>query len=222
MDLGEPLAALLPTLQARVLRTLLNDRGWMTGADVHRVAGAGSDNGVRRVLAAFADQGIVRSRRVGRTVVYTLNRDHVLCEPLLALAGARTALLDRLRGEIEGWTAGVPACHASVFGSFARGNAGTGSDLDLLVVLDPSTDADLTDPVWVSQLAGLERHVTGWTGNPAQIVDMDVAGVRGLREAGDPLLRSWLEDGLHLVGVPLRQVLGATARATGTSETVER
>jgi uncharacterized protein len=57
--------------------------------------------------------------------------------------------------------------HASVFGSVARGESGRGSDVDILVVLDPAKRVDLLDYV------ALERHLSAVLGRPTEIARRD-------------------------------------------------
>jgi predicted nucleotidyltransferase len=54
------------------------------------------------------------------------------------MAEARVRLVGQLRETIGGWR--VPAAHASLFGSAARGDDREESDLDLLVDFAPGTD----------------------------------------------------------------------------------
>jgi predicted nucleotidyltransferase len=207
MDLSVPLAAALPDLPAHVLNALLATTGWATGASVHRRAGHGSENGVRAVLAGLVDQGLVLAEPAGRATLYTINQDHVLYAPLVAMAQARAVILERVAGEIETWKDGVPACHASVFGSFARGEAGVDSDIDVLVVIEPGRD--LAEARWVEQTAALGRHIRAWTGNRGEVMDLDEKGLSNLVATDDPLVDSWRADAVHLTGAPILQLLRA-------------
>ncbi len=93
-----------------------------------------------------------------------------------------TIALDTLRAhEPELRRLGV--CHASVFGSVARGEAGEGSDVDVLIELDPGR------PLGVFEYARLKLFIAELLGWPADIVN---------RKTLKPLLRdSVLADSVH-------------------------
>jgi predicted nucleotidyltransferase len=57
--------------------------------------------------------------------------------------------------------------HASVFGSVARGDGESDSDVDILVTLDPAKKIDLLEYV------GLERHLSELLGRPADVARRD-------------------------------------------------
>ena len=69
---------------------------------------------------------------------------------------------------------GAGVLHAAIFGSVARGDAVTGSDVDVLVELDPAAHVSLFE------LAGIERRLTEILGRK-----VDVVSKRGLRPGLD-------------------------------------
>ena len=100
--------------------------------------------------------------------------------------------------------------HASVFGSFARGEAGEKSDIDLLLIA--STDQDLTD--WESAIELIERTVRLWTGNRCSCMAFSLERVRELLAKGEPIVDGWAADGLLLMGDPLQRIAGEAAAPT--------
>ena len=120
VDLSNPLAVVTPTLDAAVLLALAATTGWATGAQVHRMAGAGSDDGVRRVLARLVDQGIVLADQHPHATLYSLNRNHVAADAIVSLTRLRAEIIDRIGVALKNWSPSPPV-HASLFGSFARG-----------------------------------------------------------------------------------------------------
>jgi predicted nucleotidyltransferase len=64
--------------------------------------------------------------------------------------------------------------HASIFGSVARGDATTDSDIDVLVELDPDAHVSLFD------LSGIQRRLSEILGRK-----VDVVSKRGLRKGLD-------------------------------------
>ena len=201
MDLSRPLAVVTPTLDAAVLQALAATTGWATGADVHRLAGAGSDDGVRRVLARLVDQGVVLSDQHSHATFYLLNRDHVAADAIVSLTRLRGVIIDRITAALKVWS--PPPVHASLFGSFARGEATTDSDIDVLIVIDPTADSDAA----TEAVDRLDADIRRWTGNAAHIVDRKPDALAGMVAADDPLVRSWRADHIDLIGARLLDVL---------------
>lgn len=207
MDLSNPLAAVTPTLDAGVLHVLAGTTVACTAADVHRRLRRGSDQGVRKVLARLVGQGVVIAEPHPRSPRYLLNRDHVATPHIIGLATARETIIGRIVTQIDGWSS--PALHASLFGSFARGEADADSDIDVLVVRDDST-ATGAEPTWSAQLDSLVNQIRTWTGNDGQVVDVGLEELRAMREAQDPLLDSWRSEAVLLVGERLTALLRGT------------
>ncbi len=132
MILSRPLSVVTPTVDGDVLRALaLADASFTTG-ELHRLIGAHSVDGVRKVLLRLTAQGIVSAEPAGRAYLYRLNRDHLAAGPIEALARLREALVERLRAELGSWP--IPAVYGALFGSAVRTDMRLGSDLDLLLV----------------------------------------------------------------------------------------
>jgi predicted nucleotidyltransferase len=86
---------------------------------------------------------------------------------------------------------------AWLFGSVARGDAGSSSDVDLLVVVD-----DLESPELRNGLALLADDVLDWTGNALQVVEHTPASWRRLVRSGKGLVDEVRRDGIALAGDP--------------------
>lgn len=207
MDLSNPLKVVTPTMDASVLQVLTATAGWMTGGEVHRRSGAGSRDGVRKVLLRLVDQGIVLGQEHRHATLFLLNRDHVGAEAIIALARAREEIVSRIQGAVESWPR--PPLNASLLGSFARGEAGENSDIDLLIVPLPETLAH--DDEWADQVDGLGSDIQRWTGNLAHIVSPTLQVLAQMVAAEDPLVSSWRADHVHLAGSSLLELLRYTS-----------
>jgi hypothetical protein len=131
--------------------------------------------------------------------VYTLNRDHLAAQPAIALARLRATLLERLRTTIDGWH---PApLHASLFGSAARGDGDTTSDIDLLVIRPVGIHED--DPAWRAQIESLADDVLRWTGNHAGIADVGEGDLKRLSRDRPPIVEEVERDAILLAGTPV-------------------
>lgn len=203
MDLSRPLAVVTPTLDAAVLQALAATTSWVSGLQVHRLGGAGSPDGVRKVLARLVRQGIVLASEHPHATLYALNRDHVAAQSIVSLTLLRGVVVERISAAFG--AAPVPVLHASLFGSFARGEATVDSDIDVLVVLDvPDRAPDDGRAAFLDELA---VDVRRWTGNRAQIVDLRPPVLAEMVAAGDPLVDSWRADHVHLAGIRLLDLL---------------
>jgi predicted transcriptional regulator len=143
MDVSKPFAAISTGVDADVLVVLAGSTKPRSGRELARRAGR-SNTGVQHVLDRLVEHGLVNREKVGRTFIYELNRDHLLAPTVEQMAGARAELIHRLRKLIGAWE---PApVHASLFGSAARGDGDTSSDIDLLIVRP--ADLDPEDAPW--------------------------------------------------------------------------
>jgi predicted nucleotidyltransferase len=207
MDVSHPISSVIPTLDAPVLEVLAGTTRGLSGREVHRLARAGSVRGVQLVLARLVSHGLVRADEHSSATLYTANRDHLAWPAIEALVGLRAQLLERLREAVGAWL--IAPLHVSLFGSAARGDGSSESDLDLLIVRPDAVTE--TDEVWEAQVDSVRDLVPSWTGNRCQVFDIDRARLGGHVAARDPLVNSWLRDGVLLVGEPLRSLIDSLA-----------
>jgi hypothetical protein len=209
MDVGHPYAVLTGGgLEGEVLQVLAGTTKPLTGRQVARLAQRGSDRGVRLALNRLVEQGLVDTVDAPPAVLYSLNREHIAAPVALALVGLRGALLDRLRDALSAWR--VPAVHASLFGSAARGDGDTDSDIDLFVVRPAKVSAE--DPVWREQLEALERDVRRWTGNHAGVSEVGGDELTRLASERPPVVAELERDAVTLAGADARRLLKTAAR----------
>lgn len=105
---------------------------------------------------------------------------------------AASSLLRRLAAAIGAWT--IRPQQARVFGSAARGDGGVESDIDLLLVRKGAASDE-----WDQQVDRLVTHIRAWTGNDAQVIDVDSRTWRRMMKAADPLVDSVDADGIDLL-----------------------
>jgi len=203
MDWNDPTTAAVSSMDGAVLAVLAQTNRGLTGREVHRRSRRGTAPSVNKALNRLVDQGVVFSERAGQAYVYLLNRDHVAAAVAVALAGLRTEFFNRLRMQLSQWPS--PAVAAAVFGSVARGEATTESDVDILIV----RPADLTedDAEWVAQIDELRGAVTRWTGNDASLLQVTERDLRDLVEREAPIRESLLNDAIDLLDHPVRDLL---------------
>jgi predicted nucleotidyltransferase len=207
MDVSRPYAVISSPLDLEVLLVLRRTTRPLTGREVARLVRKGSEAGVRKALARLTRHGLVRAEEAGRAYMHTLNREHVAAPALEVLATMRSELEGRLADEIEGW--GVPPAHVSLFGSAARGDGDTASDIDLFLVRPGEVDEG--DPVWREQVSRLADHVDRWTGNRLAVAEVDAQDVRRLRRDRPAIVESLSADAVTIAGPDAIDLLGSGA-----------
>jgi hypothetical protein len=116
--------------------------------------------GAASLLREFEALGLVRSEKVGSSISYKPVADNALLGLLRRMLmfdkEIQAALEQRAEGAPEGVTLGI-------FGSFAAGRAKEGSDLDVLVIVDPE-DSEAVE--WVNEFVGFAQRASGMPVNP--------------------------------------------------------
>ena len=207
MDVARPFEVVTSPTDLAVLRVLSHTTQPMTGRQVARIAGRPHES-ARRALRRLAAQGLVTSEPFGSSLAYLANRDHVAWPGVLALLDLPGELRRRISELVESWE-DAPVTVA-IFGSAARGDGDTESDIDLLVVRPARISPDSDH--WHAQLAELALAVRRWTGNSAQIAEIGPDDVSRLRRDRPPVARSLERDGMTVWGEDVRDLLRKPSR----------
>jgi len=151
-------SALFTPVQQRVLGLIFGqpERRFQS-AELIRLAGSGT-GAVHRQLQRLAKVGLVIVSREGNQKYYTARKDAPIFSELRGLVIKTVGVVDPIRAALAAIADDIDT--AFVFGSVAKGSEHAGSDLDLLVVTDKLTYADV-----YSALAAAERTL-GRTINP--------------------------------------------------------
>jgi predicted nucleotidyltransferase len=200
MDLTSPLRSLIPSLDSAVLEVLAGTESSLSLAQVARVAPRGSRPGLALAMGRLVEHGQVTATPANRGEMYRLNREHVLAESVLTASRARSTILARI-GEHVARMEPQPV-HVSVFGSFARREAGPASDIDLLFVLPAPPDDE-----WYDQVSRLDELVQAWTGNRVEYLAFSVGDLARVVQRQEPIVESWLADGVTVHGPAIESVV---------------
>lgn len=203
MDFALPAHALCPKAMAATLEVLAGTTDALTGRQVARLVRSGSQQAVLDALGRLAENGVVNREIVGKTHLYRLNREHLAAPAVEILAGLFANLVERLGDTLGAWD--PKPRHASLFGSAARREASTMSDIDILLVRRKGIAPD--DPEWTEQKEALASHALRWSGNPISWLDLSQAEVKSALRSRDPLLDELKRDGVHLAGTRFRSLL---------------
>lgn len=200
VDVARPYATVAPGVEGEVLVVLAGTTAPLTGRQIARLARRGTSPSVSAALDRLVEQGLVYRQHAGRAYLHTLNRDHVAAPVVEMLADLRVELLRRLRDAVRSWQ--LAPAHASMFGSAARADGDSSSDIDLLIVR--SADVGEDDQTWSAQLDALTEAVRAWTGNDAGIVELGESDLDQLRRNPPSILADLRADGIDLAGLPVR------------------
>lgn len=191
MDLGSPVLDVAPAVRGALLQALARLEQPVTRRRLAAAAGVAPGN-ASAVIEELIQAGLVSETVAGRSSMVVLNRDHLAVGPVLALAGLRGELIRRLRDRLSAW----PELNGAwLFGSVARGDADSDSDVDLLIVADDLQSHDLHE-----RLSRLQADVRSWTGNDLQLLEHSPSSWRKLVRAKNPLVEQIRLDGIALAG----------------------
>jgi predicted nucleotidyltransferase len=189
MQLGAPLLDIAPSVRGALLQALVRLERPVTRRELSTAAGVAPGH-ASGVIEDLIRGGLVNETLAGRASMVVLNRDHLAVTPLLALAGLRGELIRRLRERVSEWP---EVRGAWLFGSVARGDATSNSDVDLLLVADDLDSGSLHE-----RLSQLVMDVRRWTGNDLQVVEHSPTSFRKLVRAKNPLVEQLRVDGIVL------------------------
>ncbi len=133
--------AIFSKVQQRVLTLLFGypDRSFYT-SEIIRNVGSGT-GAVERELARLEGSGLVATHRIGNQKHYQANRNSPIFAELQGIVVKTTGLAEPLRTALAPFGDRIKA--AFVYGSVAKGTDTAASDIDLMVIGEDLTSADL-------------------------------------------------------------------------------
>ncbi|WP_166350630.1 nucleotidyltransferase domain-containing protein [Phytoactinopolyspora limicola] len=186
MLFNEPFGGVIPGPQGTVLAVLLRTDAPLTGRQIHAmVSDRHSLWSVQEALKALFQLGLTHTQSIGRATVHTINEDHYFTAPLRALLDPMASLTDTVRHSVGDSVEAV-----ILFGSLARGEAHSGSDVDLAVIAPSGWDGRTE----------LEDAVLSRIGNDCEILVFSRSEFTRLAAAREPVVDKILTDGVPLVG----------------------
>lgn len=193
MRLQTPFAAISTTgLDSQVLSVLAATESYLTVQQMHQLLSeGGSPQGVRKAVVRLVEQGTVLERVTGRSYAYSLNMDHLLVDAFLQIANAKRELISRMTQIISEWP--IQPITVKIFGSAARNEMYSDSDIDLLFIAPDVAEEDTLEDL----IAQLAAQMTLWTGNDVRPLVYRDSEVRPAS-----IFDSILEDGIDVAGDP--------------------
>lgn len=175
MDFVRPVEAVIPGVQGRVLAVLAETTAELNLRTIARLSGV-SHAQVSRVLPGLVDLGLVERREAPPSSLFRLVPEHVAAGPLLALARARDCVVEEM-GRVAALLPTVPVS-VITFGSFARGEADSESDIDAVFVRPVGIDE--SDEAWADSVEQWRSRIHRVSGNPVEVLEVgsDEVGTR--------------------------------------------
>jgi len=191
-----------PHSKISVLRVLFAQDG-LSGREIARRAGL-SPRAASLALTHLVKVGVLRKRSVGSTHQFAIDRKrHIVSAALSTLFQEEAGLADAM-GQHVMCSIGRDKCvSVAIFGSYARGEASPGSDLDVLVLLGDSIRAR---KVRASLQAGAEKFYELFGVSLAPYVIGTDEFAQRLRR-GDKLVKAMVREARVVSGKPLTEVL---------------
>ncbi len=189
MNVSHPLFDVVPGARGRLLYALAISQRAVTRRRLSSIAGVAPGN-ANRILDELVGSGICHQSEAGRSLMVSLNRQHLASEQILALVALRATLIERLQ---------VTASQSKVlkaawlFGSVARGDSTEQSDVDVVLVFgDPLCDQ-------ATQLVTeLSDRILAWTGCELQAIEYSEASWSDLVAREGRLIAEIRRDGIPL------------------------
>ncbi len=197
MDLVFPIRSVVNTVRGPALAVLSRSRSPLTGREVARILGdRASQKGVLNALNEMVGEGIVVREDIPPAALFSLNRDHLAAAAIEELADLRQELYRRISEVVQSWP--LAPIWVAVFGSTARGDGTSASDVDLVVLR--SDDIEFESEKWYQQVDMLSERIRSWSGNEADVIQYSVSEFGELISAGSPLVDSLHAEAITLAG----------------------
>lgn len=133
MRMDDPtLDTLFPTIRAGVLSaTILQSERWWFMTELARQLGV-TPSSLQRELEALAGSGILLRRQDGRRIYYKANTNSPVFPEMKGLIEKTAGIVPALKAELKRFDDRIEL--ALLYGSVARGEEKSGSDMDLMIV----------------------------------------------------------------------------------------
>ncbi len=204
MDFVRPIEAVIPGVQGRVLAVLAETTAELNLRTIARLSGVSLAQ-VSRVLPGLVELGLVERREAPPSSLFRLVPEHVAASPLLSLARARDGVIEEM-GRVA---ATLPVTPASVivFGSFARGEADSESDIDAVFIRPAGVDE--SDEAWADSVEQWRSQIRRISGNPVEVLEVGSEEVGARLSGRRPVWRDIRSEGIVVHGRSLNELAEA-------------
>jgi hypothetical protein len=202
VDFRNPISSVIPGTTGRILEVLTRNNAELNLTTIAGIAGV-SPAQASRVLPRLVELGLVTRFDVPPASLFSMNRDHVSTGALEMLGRSPASVVQKLRDLAR--TIRPAPISVTLFGSAARGAATSTSDIDVLLERSASVPEDDLD--WIDTSTDWVLDVRAATGNRVNVIEVTDAELPGLLRRGSSFWRSIADDGVHITGRPIAEVL---------------
>lgn len=204
MDFVRPIEAVIPGAQGRILAVLIETTAPLNLRTLARLASV-SPAQASRVMPDLVDLGLVERYEVPPSSQFLLARSNVAAQAVIELARSRETAAERIG--LAAASMATPPESVIVFGSFARGEAGADSDIDVVVVRPDSIDEE--DDEWATALEAWRVEARAITGNSVEIVEVSLSEASSKVRGRTEFWRNVRRDSVSVYGLSLDQIAEA-------------
>lgn len=195
MDFREPVQAVIPGAQGRILAVLSQTSAELNLRTIARLSNV-SVAQASRVMPGLVELGLVERREAPPSALFMFVENHIAARAVAMLGDVRTSVLEELK--VTAGRLGVPPASVVVYGSFARGEADRSSDIDMLVVRPPRVGED--EPGWRAPIDVWVDGVRRLTGNRVETLEVAAEEVGAKLRSTKQLWQDILREGLLVYG----------------------
>jgi predicted nucleotidyltransferase len=207
VDFLRPVEAVIPGAQGKLLAVFAETTAGLSVRTAARLSGVSLAQ-TSRILPELATLGVLDRTEVPPSMVYRLVEENVASRAIRLLARSRDHVLAEL-GELAK-SMEIPPVSIIVFGSFARGEAGPDSDVDVVVVRERHVDASTE---WSEGIDVWRRGARRLTGNEVEIMEVDELEVSSLLRSRRPVWQDIRRDGVVIFGKTLEVLQASKPKA---------
>ncbi|MGH8994919.1 MAG: nucleotidyltransferase family protein [Acidimicrobiales bacterium] len=200
MDFLRPIEAVIPGAQGKLLAVFAETTADLSVRSAARLS-AVSVAQTSRILPELAALGILERADVPPSTVYRLVEDNVASRTIRQLARSRDFVLAEF-GELAK-AMPSPPLSIVVFGSFARGDAGPDSDIDVVMVHRSGVE---TTSKWSDGVEQWRRAVRRLTGNEVEVMEVDERDIGSLLRSRRPVWQDIAREGIAVFGKTLGEL----------------
>ena len=190
-------------IKIRVYRLLVHHPEGMTGRGLGALART-SPFKINQVLRSLVAEGIIQTIVVGRSHLYRLDRRHVFVQDVIL------KLIDYEKNFLKNLGEGIvkrldhQPISVILYGSVARGEEDTESDIDLFLIY---SDETLSVGPFTETRNLLSEWLTRAYGKPVSLRHCSVSDFQRLAREKDPLIRNLIKEGCAIAGSAITEVL---------------
>lgn len=158
---------------------------------------------VSKVLKELEKEGVIVSKKAGRSILHSLNRNHYLVKNIILPVFIKENQFKKTLAEILKTKLNFPIESIILFGSVARGEEKPKSDIDLLFIIsNKSNSADLEDKV-----LNLNNQIVKNFGNSISPLIIKTSEFKKKIVKNNKLIKSILKEGEVLQGKMISEIL---------------